>query len=326
MRRERPTEAEPRVQVRFRIGEAFAALALFAGVLAAERRLESLPDREALPAAVAVLELYPVALPGTAPAPLKLVGAWRVRSSDPRVGGLSGLALDGEALVALTDSGAIIRFPKSIAARLPARVADLPAGPGDPAFKMNRDSEAVARDPGGRGWWVAFENRDQLWLFDHRFERALRRVAVPGASSAVNRGIEGLAVAAGGLLAFPESGGSALLWRDGRWSRTALAGRGGLSEAVRLEDGAWLLVERQLTSRGFRNALVLVRADGASLRTVWRARLPVGRLDNVEGLAAEPLAGGGYRLWMVSDDNFHPRLRTLLIVVDIAAAALPKRP
>jgi hypothetical protein len=86
-----------------------------------------------------------------------------------------------------------------------------------------------------------------------------------------------------------------------------------------------LLVERRLTTAGFRNALALVRAEGRDFRTLWRKRLPVSWRDNLEAAAAEPIAGGGYRLWMMSDDNFHPRLRTVLLVVDIPPEALRKR-
>lgn len=261
-------------------------------------------------AASAQLDFEPVELPAAELEPLALVGAWRLRSPDRRVGGISAIAAYGDELVAVTDSGAIVRFDKAIRPGLTARVADLPAGPGDRRFKMNRDSEAIALDPQGRGWWIAFEARDELWLFDHRFTRALRRLAVPAGLTSATRGIEGLAVWQGGLLAFPESGGSALAWRGGRWSRLRLERRSALSGAVELGDGLVLLIERRLTPAGLHNALALVRPEGAALRTLWRKRLPAGRLDNFEGIAAQPNAGGGYRLWIVSDDNFHPRMRT----------------
>lgn len=301
-------------------------IALFAAVLAGNKLFESLPDRQAAPPAVALLELEPVEISAPKLAPLVLVGAWRLTSPEPRFGGVSGLAVDGDELVAITDAGVVLRFPKAVRRQLPLRVGDLPAGPGDERFKKNRDSEAIARDPRHRGWWVAFENRDQLWLFDPGFNRALQRVAVPRGLLSFNTGIEGLAIGEGGLLAFPESGGSALVWRQGQWLKASLQSRTPVSEAIWLEDGAILLVERRLTAAGFSNALALVRADGATFRTLWRKRLPVGSRDNVEALAAEPIAGGGYRLWMMSDDNFHPRQRTVLLIADVPAEALPNRP
>lgn len=41
--------------------------------------------------------------------------------------------------------------------------------------------------------------------------------------------------------------------------------------------------------------------------------------DNYEGITAEDRGNGVTRLWIVSDDNFNPRQRTLLLAFDIAA-------
>ena len=314
------------MQRKFRFSAALGGILLFAAIVAADSWFKALPDRQAAPPAVAALGLEPVEISAAELAPLGLVGAWRLASSDRRFGGVSGLAVDGDQLVAITDAGVVLRFAKQLRRQLPVLVADLPAGPGDPRFKHNRDSEALARDPHGRGWWIAFENRDQLWLYDRGFTRALQRVAIARASLGFNSGIEGLASGLSGIVAFPESGGSAFSWSGGQWAEARLDRRTPLSDAARLEDGSILLLERRLTTSGFSNGLALLRPEGGGFRTVWRKRLPVGRLDNVEAVAAERIAGGGYRLWMMSDDNFHPRLRTLLLVVDVPAALLPKRP
>ena len=45
--------------------------------------------------------------------------------------------------------------------------------------------------------------------------------------------------------------------------------------------------------------------------------IPVGRLDNVEGLSAELMPDGSTRLWMVTDNNLQQRRPTLLIAVDL---------
>ena len=41
--------------------------------------------------------------------------------------------------------------------------------------------------------------------------------------------------------------------------------------------------------------------------------------DNYEGITAEDLGNGVTRIWIVSDDNFNPKQRTLLLAFDIAA-------
>ncbi len=318
------TEAEPRVQPKFSFAAIAGSIILFAALLGADALLETLPDRQAAPPVVAALTLAPIEISAAQLAPLALVGAWRLTSPEPRVGGISGLAVDGEELVALTDSGVVLRFPKRVRPQMRVQVADLPAGPGDERFKINRDSEAILRDPEGRGWWIAFENREELWLFDPSFSRALKRIAVPSGELSENSGIEGLAGGGASILAFPEGGGSVLEYSEERWRQLRLDRSTPVADAVRIDDRSVLLVERRLTSAGFGSALALVRREGAMFRTVWRKRLPVGWRDNVEAVAAEPIAGGGHRLWIMTDNNFHPRQRTLLLIVDIAAAALPR--
>jgi len=45
-----------------------------------------------------------------------------------------------------------------------------------------------------------------------------------------------------------------------------------------------------------------------------------GHIDNVEAMAVEPLPNGTRRLWLMTDNNVQPPLRTLLIAVDVPAA------
>ncbi|MFL6773674.1 MAG: esterase-like activity of phytase family protein, partial [Sphingomicrobium sp.] len=132
-----------------------------------------MPDRTELGPRSARLALEPVRLDPRGFAPLHLAGAWRLTSDDPRFGGISALALDGGSLLALSDSGVLVRFAKLEGSTVSAAIRELPDGPGDPRFKSRRDSEAIVRDASGRGWWVAFENRNELWLYDGGFARPL---------------------------------------------------------------------------------------------------------------------------------------------------------
>jgi len=47
------------------------------------------------------------------------------------------------------------------------------------------------------------------------------------------------------------------------------------------------------------------------------ARIALGARDNVEAIAAEPRAGGGTRLWLLTDNDFRPRAPTLLVALDL---------
>lgn len=311
---------EPALQRRFSIAAVFGALALAAAVVGAHAWFMEMPERRLLGPRLATLSFEPVRLDSAAFAPLKLAGAWRVTGDDPRVHGISGLAFDGTELVALTDSGAVIRFAKPGAAAVQALVRELPGGPGSAGMKYNRDSEAIAADPARRGWWVAFEQRNQLWLYDREFLRPLGRVAIPSRGMTFNRGAEGLAAGKEGLLVFPEGGGKALKLSRAGWSEMRLAMKAKrLSEAARLPNGSLIIVERGPAPFGFANALVRLDPCPSGYCPAWRKRLPMAPLDNVEGLAVEVLPSGVRRLWLMTDDNGGRPQRTLLVAADLPA-------
>jgi hypothetical protein len=45
--------------------------------------------------------------------------------------------------------------------------------------------------------------------------------------------------------------------------------------------------------------------------------------DNFEGIALAPRGDGGLRLWLVADDNFSRRQRTLLYAFDLGDGPQP---
>ncbi len=269
------------------------------------------------------LTLTPVALDAEGFGRLELAGAWRLGADDSRFGGFSSLAIDGGTLVALNDIGVVARFAPP-GGRRTARVLldELPGGPGGGGAKGDRDSEALLRDPQGRGWWVAFENKHQLWLYDRGFGKALQRVEFGVGRWPHNAGIEGIAVDGRDLLLFPENNAS--LVRVGGTARAMpVAGRRQVSEAATLPGGGILLVERRPTGLGFRNALVRLERSPRGYRVGARLPLGVGALDNVEALAVEPRPEGAVRLWLMTDDNFMRTQRTLLVALDAPAGTLP---
>jgi len=310
------TEAERAVQREFRkiiVGGACSLLA--AAILISGAWLDRLPERIESGHRVLPLEYETSSLGFDRVGPFRVVGAWRLRVGDARFGGVSAMAIDAGGFLALSDSGVVARFPRPGSVRPVIALDELPDGPGNPGFKYNRDSEALAADPAGRGWWVAFENRDALWLYDPKFDRVLERRRIDHEGLGRNRGVEAMVAEGDGLLLFPERGGVALS-AGGR--RLPIRGVSGwISDAVVLPDGRLLVANRTPTGIGLSNRLAVLERDriGFHLRAEWP--IPVGRLDNIEALAVEARPDGALRLWMMTDNNLQQRRPTLLIALEL---------
>jgi hypothetical protein len=90
------------------------------------------------------------------------------------------------------------------------------------------------------------------------------------------------------------------------------------SDATRMPDSRLILIIRRPTLLGFDNQLWIASGAGRPAR---RIALDLGMLDIMEGIAAVPLPNGGTRLWIVSDNNFRPWMRTLLVALDLGPDA-----
>ncbi|MEO5612536.1 MAG: esterase-like activity of phytase family protein, partial [Sphingomicrobium sp.] len=131
-----------------------------------------------------------------------------------------------------------------------------------------------------------------------------------------NRGVEGMASDGDGLLLVPEQGDHVLRVTGWRARTMPIAhDRGRISDIVSIGPGRYLAIERRLTPFGFRNALVNLVKTRSGYRFGRRFALPLGVLDNVEALAIERLPNGTRRLWLMTDDNLQPPLRTLLVAL-----------
>lgn len=265
------------------------------------------------------------------PSALNVPVAWvELQPELPEFGGLSGLEVEGpDHLVAASDRGWIMRIAK----RAPHRVTGFQALGGLPRQYHLRDVESLRRAPDG-GWWVAFEGANRIaW---HRPgwagllqppKRVLLRTAFPGVSG--NRGLESVAALPDGRgLAILEQTGNApalLFDADGRVLRR-LAYRTAIPpvDALALPDGGLLILTRRLAwplpltfvTRLEYAAPGWDEGEGFESRPLFRLNtvLPA---ENYEGLAAEPLASGGWRIWLVSDDNQLFLQSTILAWLDL---------
>jgi hypothetical protein len=319
-------KAERWVQPVFMLLELALAVLLVAVVSNFYGWLRDMPDRTELGPRRSEVRFTPVDL-GSSAGPLRVAGAWRVTGDDPRFGGISALAIDHGRLLAMSDSGVVIRFAPPGALKTIADIDEVPLGPNPKLggrYKTQRDSEALARDSDGRGWWVSYETRNQLWLYDDQFGRALQRLRLGGSRWKENVGVEGLARGPGGdLLLFPERERSVYRLR-GRlaWKRPLGGLRGRISEASSDGRGGLLLIESHMTLTGYSSALAEVEpVRGGGYRIARRISLPLGPIDFPEALAVERRPDGSRRLWLMTDNNFQRPFRTLLVALDWPAGA-----
>ena len=313
----RLNEAEHGLQHSFRKSRIFNGLLMGSVVLAAYLPIRALPDRRSLPDRAIVLNFQPVPLPG-ADSRLRLAGAWVMTANDRRFGGLSALAIDGNRFLSVSDLGSVLRFDPPSVAHPEVDISDLVDGPGPGGRKISRDAESLVRDPRGRGWWVGYEQRHSLWLYDAGFRHAVAAIPIRRPDWWRNRGVEALIADGDGLLAIAENGREAIQV-DSRGDRDmALASDWDIADAARAPDGsAWLLL-RSKGREGIRQAIArLIRAD-QGYRIGETVALPKAAFDNYEGMVIRPKPGGGWRFWLVTDDGHRFRARTLLVALDLS--------
>ena len=261
---------------------------------------------------------------------LTFLAGWELTSDDRRFGGISAMAVEGERVTAISDSGILFDF--AVPGRGPPQVGilPLPAGPGSPTRKQDRDTESMFVS-GGHAW-LAFENRNEVWRYARPGWRAEARVAPPQMRDwPTNRGAEAMhRLADGRFLIISES-----LAPD--WTSPALLfpgdpTQGGapvelrfrpakgfrITDAAQLPDGRLLLLQRDVSLLGGMSAK-LVLVDVAALdsrrpvegREIAHFERPLS-VDNMEALSITR-EGEQTIVWLASDDNYFPLQRTLLM-------------
>ncbi|WP_024516633.1 esterase-like activity of phytase family protein [Bradyrhizobium sp. Tv2a-2] len=271
-------------------------------------------------------------------------------SSFPGFGGLSGIRLDakGDRFIALSDKGSWFTGRIRYSGRDMVGLDEVEAAPmlgpdGRPIVARGWfDSESIALD--GAFVYVGLERVNQVLRFDFSdgFTRARGEVVpMPAAVKKLpnNKGLEALVFVptglplAGTLIAMSERG----LDRDGNLVAFLVNGPSpgqfsirrtedfDISDAVLLPSGDLLVLERKFS---------LLSGVGIRIRRIPLATIAPGALvdgpaifnadlgqeiDNMEGIDAHVTAEGDTVLTMVSDDNFSPIQRTLLLQFALVA-------
>jgi len=298
----------------------FNGLLMACAVAAAYAPMSELPERRPLPAAQTALAYQPVELAAVA-GPLRLAGAWKVTTDDRRFGGLSSLALDQGRFLAVSDRGSVTRFDPPAATAPIADIKDLRAGPGPWGKKMTRDAESLAPDPGGRGWWVGYEQHHSLWLYDPGFDRAVADVDLKRKDWWDNRGAEALVADGDDLLVLGENGRDAMRVGLPGIERLPVTAGADVAEAARAPDGSIWVLLRSKSWKGIDQWVAPLVRTAAGFEVGQGFPVPKAAFDNFEGMAIAPSPDGGWRFWLVSDDGHRVMARTLLVALDYAPPA-----
>jgi len=277
-------------------------------------------------------------------------GGVEIRSADAGFGGYSGLVVSphGMRLLAVSDRGrwlaADMLYEDGMLAGVSnARTADVLGTDGAPLRGKNRrDAEGLApATPAGIDGPVlmALERDERILRFDfglHGFDAVPSLIPLPdeAALGPFNKELEALAVldSAGTLIAISErnldDAGNIRGWliSDEGAQRVSLARSHDfdVTDATALPGGDILVLERRLSPL-MRAGMRLRRIAGADIvpgatlqgEVLLEADQPRHAIDNMEAVAVHVDAHGGVRLTLMSDDNFNPLQRTLLLQFEL---------
>jgi hypothetical protein len=269
---------------------------------------------------------------------LRLMSAFQLRSRDIRFGGLSGLAVGPDnKLYAVSDRGRwlsarmVLNSDGSLVDLVDWEITSLLAPDKTPIKGALADSEALARASDG-SLLVAFEHFHRLWRYPPppgHFSSPPVAVPVPPdlAKAPINGGLEGIAVLPNGqILAlteeFQNADGSFKGWLidDGHFAELSYMPSEGfrVSDCVALGSGDVIVLERSHTFLRLRGRLKVISGSslrpGAKLAGKELLRLePPLAAENFEALTVQEDPIHGTMIYVVSDDNFHPLQRTLLL-------------
>ena len=264
---------------------------------------------------------------------LHFLGGWTMTSPDLRLGGLSGLRVEGDRAIAVSDIGMVDSFPLPGTTPAPRiRFQPVIEGPGPERRRSNRDTEGIWVE--GDRLWLSFERQNAVWRYNRASLRAeagarparMRRWWGNSGAETIARLGDGRflvieegrddgsptsdAVLFGGDPALPETPTMSLRYRRPPGYRA--------TDAAPLPDGRVLILNRALS--GLRLSAKLVLADlrglppggtiaGAEIATLEAPLV----IDNMEGIAVTQERGRTI-VWLVSDDDFMRLFRRTLLL------------
>ena len=267
-------------------------------------------------------------------------GGMEITSTDKRFGGLSGLVVsaDGREILAVSDRGwwveGLLFYDDrgNLIGLRDANILPMQSRIQNGASReFSMDAEALVRSGEGR-LIVAFERQHRLWEYRDPISYPKPIHVNPSLSRLpLNSGIESvvllgagklLAIAEGGIfekqfLAFliMNSGVVEMLYPYDDYFRP--------SDAALLDEGRVLVLERGYNKAAGASArLVSLQRDSIEENSEITRNLMIDlsglvSMDNFEGLEVISGLAGEYIVYIVSDDNYSRRQRTLLIMFEL---------
>ena len=277
---------------------------------------------------------------------LRFRGGLELHSDSHVFGGLSGMeVLEDGRLIAISDNGdwfeaqLVLNGAGDLVGVRDWRTAFMRDEDGEPfANKSAGDSEDLAQLTDGR-FAVSFEQTQTVRIYDLNrdgpFGPAMRgpRLAETDLLPS-NNGLEAITSSGDGMLIVGAEGGpnpTTPIWRvplDAHApvapsARYPLADGFSLTSLDRLPDGGYVALERFFAPVIGPRARITrfdFDANGAIENVEELARLAAPMpVDNFEAISAVRAPDGAVRLYIVSDDNFRRRQRTLLLAFDMDA-------
>ncbi|MDO9473229.1 MAG: esterase-like activity of phytase family protein [Caulobacter sp.] len=313
----------------------WAAPMLLAGCVSASVELPPAPVAWGPSIAVetAPVPLDPSDPAATAVGDFRYAGGIAITSTaTSRLHGLSDLVLTSDSRIAsVSDDGAdlftaTMRFDATgrLAGLAGVALRPLTEADGGPFTNKSRsDAEGLSFLSNG-DMLVSFERDHRIWRYPASGDPRPVPVPMPPVPMASNDGMEGLAAAAdnSGYWVGVEPG--SIWFCRLELSCDPVEGLPVPPVGYRLSglttgpDGELVILHHSfIPAIGSRIILTVVRSPREGKTVIGRLAMgPSTTVDNFEGVAVAPQANGDWRLFLLSDDNFNPSQRTLLLALD----------
>lgn len=265
---------------------------------------------------------------------VRFEGGWALTSDFKDFGGFSGLIIDDESknLLAISDKGDWWQAPFDAQSSVPPMSGTVQRFSfGAKAAKIDLDAESLIKFNGG--YLVSFEHNHRLEFVSEigaaPSKPLLSNIDFSGISG--NGGMEAIAhLETGQVLAFSEKGlngaGHLQAWLVSADNVQTLKFQPpknfSPTDAAVMPNGDVLVLMRHFSAiDGVAIKVLVIKADDIIAGAVLTGQevlhlTPEFTVDNMEGLDVVALDADTIRLVMISDDNFNPLQRTLLMMFD----------